>query len=145
MSEQLIKKYNVAAPRYTSYPTLPYWENDLFNKKGWQESIKVSFAESNKTDGISVYIHLPYCESLCTYCGCNTRITKNHKVELPYIDAVLKEWAMYLKVMGDKPVIRELHLGGGTPTFFSPENLRRLVKDIWDSAIIHPDADFGFE
>jgi len=145
MPAQLIKKYNVAAPRYTSYPTLPYWDNDLFNNDGWKETIKFSFAESNQTDGISIYIHLPYCESLCTYCGCNTRITRNHGVEEPYIQAVLKEWQMYLAVMGDKPVIRELHLGGGTPTFFSPQNLAILINGITEQAVLHPQAEFSFE
>ncbi len=145
MSDQLIKKYNVAAPRYTSYPTLPYWQTDLFNKDAWKESVKVSFAESNQTDGISIYIHLPYCESLCTYCGCNTRITKNHRVEEPYIQAVLKEWQMYLDIMGDKPLIRELHLGGGTPTFFSAQNLATLINGITKLGVLHPLAEFSFE
>src|ERR1700749_1441055 len=101
MYEALIKKYNVAAPRYTSYPTVPYWDTESFNTGEWEKTVAVSFAES-KGEGISVYIHLPYCESLCTYCGCNTRITKNHGVEEPYIQSVLKEWEMYLTIMGDK-------------------------------------------
>jgi len=145
MPDHLIDKYNVAAPRYTSYPTVPYWENDRFNEEEWQKTVKMSFAESNKTEGISIYIHLPYCESLCTYCGCNTRITKNHGVEQPYIQAILKEWEMYLAIMGEKPVISELHLGGGTPTFFSPENLATLIKGITAKATIHSSAEFSFE
>src|ERR1700743_1746638 len=119
MYHQLVKKYNIAAPRYTSYPTVPYWDTEQFDTEGWVASVKRSFDESNQTDGISLYIHLPFCESLCTYCGCNTRITKNHTVEEPYIKAVLKEWAMYRDIMGETPVIKEIHLGGGTPTFFS--------------------------
>lgn len=76
------------------------------------------FAECNEKEGISLYIHLPFCESLCIYCGCNKKITKNHKVEEEYIRTVLKEWGMYREIMGRPPLIRELHLGGGTPTFF---------------------------
>jgi len=139
------EKYNVAAPRYTSYPTVPYWDNENFSAELWKESVKLSFNESNKDDGISIYIHLPYCESLCTYCGCNTRITKNHKVEGPYVQAVLKEWQQYLQVFEARPVIREIHLGGGTPTFFSAENLQLLINGILKDAKVHPDAEFSFE
>jgi len=145
LSKYLIDKYNVAAPRYTSYPTVPYWSKDVFDKNLWTERVRSAFEISNEKDGISLYIHLPFCESLCTYCGCNTRITKNHAVEEPYVDAVLKEWAMYFDIIGDRPVIREIHLGGGTPTFFSPENLKRLINTILSNADVHPDADFGFE
>lgn len=125
----LLKKYNVAAPRYTSYPTVPYWENNKFTTQKWASAL-VNTYQNQKQEGISVYIHLPFCESLCTYCGCNTRITKNHGVELPYISAVIKEWQMYCAILGEKPKIKELHLGGGTPTFFSPENLKKLILGI---------------
>jgi len=138
-------KYNVAAPRYTSYPTMPYWDINAFDKGAWQQSVKLSFMESNETDGISLYIHLPFCESLCTYCGCNTRITKNHSVEEPYIKAVLKEWMMYREIMKEVPVIREIHLGGGTPTFFSADNLYLLINGLLDGVHIHPEAEFSFE
>ncbi|MGZ3832964.1 MAG: oxygen-independent coproporphyrinogen III oxidase [Mucilaginibacter sp.] len=141
----LAEKYNVAAPRYTSYPTMPYWDVDQFNAEAWKESVKRSFIESNNEDGISLYIHLPFCESLCTYCGCNTRITKNHGVEDPYIVALLKEWKMYREIMGHTPVIREIHLGGGTPTFFSAENLHLLLSGLLEGSKVHPQAEFSFE
>jgi oxygen-independent coproporphyrinogen-3 oxidase len=143
--KELTTKYHVAAPRYTSYPTVPYWDNDSFDQAQWAQAVSTSFAHSNQEDGISLYIHLPFCESLCTYCGCNTRITKNHKVEEPYINAVLKEWSTYLQFFSAKPVIRELHLGGGTPTFFSAENLDLLINGILEHADIHPEAEFSFE
>ena len=117
----LIHKYNVPGPRYTSYPTVPYWDIDSFSGKKWKESVINSYQES-KDEGISLYIHLPFCESMCTFCGCHKRITKRHEVEDPYIRALLKEWALYRQLLGERPVIKELHLGGGTPTFFSPEN-----------------------
>lgn len=141
----LAEKYTVPAPRYTSYPTVPYWENDAFTAEGWKKSVVASFDTMERTEGISLYIHLPFCESLCTYCGCNTRITKNHAVENPYMQTLWKEWEMYLDLLSEKPVIRELHLGGGTPTFFSPDNLAKLVKGILDKAEIHPAAVFSFE
>lgn len=144
VDNSLIKKYNVAGPRYTSYPTVPYWESSP-TLDNWKEHIKKSFEKTNQTNGISLYIHLPFCESLCTFCGCNTRITVNHKVEDPYITALLKEWKMYLDVFGDTPVIKEIHLGGGTPTFFSPQNLEVLINGIKKLSAIHPQAEFSFE
>src|ERR1035437_2769444 len=140
----LVSKYNLPAPRYTSYPTVPYWDNNI-NKDMWKTQVKRSFTESNNKDGMSLYIHLPYCESLCTYCACNTRITVNHHVEEPYILALLKEWALYLEIFEDTPRIKEIHLGGGTPTFFSPENLKKLIESILSSSFVCPDAEFSFE
>ena len=136
-TKALIQKYNVAAPRYTSYPTVPYWDVNTFSNENWKKAVINTFNESNASDGISVYIHLPFCESLCTYCGCNTRITVNHKVEEPYIATVLKEWSHYVALFKDRPIIKELHLGGGTPTFFTAENLKLLIDGIlpWQIAI----------
>ena len=142
---ELTAKYNVAVPRYTSYPTMPYWDNQTYTQDAWKETVKLSFDESNPASGISLYVHLPFCENLCTYCGCNTRITKNHSVEEPYIAAVLKEWALYKDILCGQPVIREIHLGGGTPTFFCPENLHRLIEGLLDGARVHAQAEFSFE
>ncbi|AYL95141.1 oxygen-independent coproporphyrinogen III oxidase [Mucilaginibacter celer] len=145
MEPSLTAKYNVAAPRYTSYPTMPYWDTGAFTKEEWIKTVNSSFYESNAQEGISIYIHLPFCENLCTYCGCNTRITKNHRVEEPYIKALLLEWAMYKNIFGGKPLIREIHLGGGTPTFFSAANLKALISAILLHTEVHLDASFSFE
>jgi oxygen-independent coproporphyrinogen-3 oxidase len=67
----LIQKYNVPGPRYTSYPTVPFWEEDAFSEKKWIQNLTETFKISNQKEGISLYIHLPFCESLCTFCGCN--------------------------------------------------------------------------
>ncbi|WP_207420426.1 oxygen-independent coproporphyrinogen III oxidase [Desertivirga brevis] len=140
----LISKYNVAAPRYTSYPTVPLWEEEQWSIAGWIDTVRKAMNESSAA-GISLYIHLPYCESLCTYCGCNTRITRNHTVEKPYIESVLKEWQMYKEVIGTKPRIREIHLGGGTPTFFSPENLKFLMEGLLEGTTLASETSFSFE
>ena len=145
MKNSLIQKYNVPGPRYTSYPTVPYWNETDFSYEIWIETLKKSFAESNDSEGISLYIHLPFCESLCTFCGCNKRITKNHDVESPYIEAVLKEWALYCKILGEKPTIKEIHLGGGTPTFFSTKNLEDLINGILSHANKAKEYEFSFE
>jgi oxygen-independent coproporphyrinogen-3 oxidase len=138
----LIAKYTIPAPRYTSYPTVPYWNPGPPDTDSWKRSIQVA---GRNAGGISLYIHLPFCESLCTYCGCNTRITRNHQVEQPYIDALLLEWRMYRALLPEAPVIRELHLGGGTPTFFTPENLGKLVGGILDGCMVPDDAAFSIE
>jgi oxygen-independent coproporphyrinogen III oxidase len=145
ISKELIDKYNVPVPRYTSYPTVPYWKETKMDIGNWLKIVKKTFDETNETQGISLYLHLPYCESLCTYCACNTRITKNHKVEGSYIDSLLAEWAMYCSTFGRKPLIREIHLGGGTPTFFGSENLKILIDSILASAEIHGKCVFSFE
>ena len=145
MSNDLIRKYNIPGPRYTSYPTVPFWNKEGIALEDWKKTAKLSFQESNDSEGISLYVHLPFCESLCTFCACHKRITKRHEVENPYIEAVLKEWQLYVDLFGEKPVIRELHLGGGTPTFFSPANLNRLLSGILDSATKHENHEFSFE
>ena len=145
MDSALIRKYNIPGPRYTSYPTVPYWNDEEFSLKAYKNTILKSFKETNQSQGISLYIHLPFCESLCTFCGCNKRITKNHGVEIPYIQSVLKEWNLYLQILDEKPIIKELHLGGGTPTFFSAENLKALLNGIFKYAIKAEDAELSFE
>jgi len=145
MNKSLVDKYNISGPRYTSYPTVPYWNNETFSLNQWKESLVQSFKESNSKEGISLYIHLPFCESLCTFCGCNKRITKQHSVESPYINAVLKEWDLYLELFDEKPIIKELHLGGGTPTFFSPEHLKILINGILNRSVLADNYEFSFE
>ncbi|UOE41878.1 oxygen-independent coproporphyrinogen III oxidase [Chryseobacterium suipulveris] len=167
----LIDKYNIPGPRYTSYPTVPFWDETTFTADQWKESVIRSFNESNSGEGISIYIHLPFCEQLCTFCACHKRITKQHSVETPYLESVLKEWDLYLELFKSqepratsqepinesqdtlqltdtpthRPKIKELHLGGGTPTFFSPENLRILLEGIFAKAEIAENPEFSFE
>lgn len=141
----LVQKYNIPGPRYTSYPTVPYWNMDSFSGKIWQQTLIQSFEESNIEEGISLYIHLPFCEQMCTFCGCHKRITKQHDKEGPYIQAVLKEWWLYCNLFPARPRIKELHLGGGTPTFFSPENLRMLIDGIFKTAAKAKGFEFSFE
>lgn len=143
--DDLLKKYDVPVPRYTSYPTVPCWDSSDFSEARWWDAVLRCFGETNASKGISLYVHLPYCESLCTYCACNTRITRNHSVEEKYIAGVLGEWELYKSKFGESPVIREIHLGGGTPTFFSPANLSRLVTGLLKATVVHPQHEFSFE
>lgn len=82
---------------------------------------------------------------MCTFCGCHKRITKRHEVEVPYIRTLLKEWSLYLELFDERPKIKELHLGGGTPTFFSPENLQMLINGLFRRADKAEDYEFSFE
>jgi oxygen-independent coproporphyrinogen-3 oxidase len=140
----LITKLNQPVPYYTSYPTVPFWKEQI-DVAGWKQQFREQFIKSNGSGGISLYIHLPFCESLCIYCGCNKKITTNHTVEEEYLQAIFKEWSMYLEMMERPPVIREIHLGGGTPTFFSPGNLERLVSGLLEKAVVGADHSFSVE
>ena len=125
----LFAKYDVPAPRYTSYPTVPFW-TDSPTTAQWLNELNNALADEAAT--WSLYFHLPFCESLCTFCACNTVITRDHGREDGYIDLLSKEWGLYLDRV---PALRErpllgLHLGGGTPTFFSAENLEQILKPI---------------
>lgn len=145
MAEALIQKYNIPGPRYTSYPTVPFWDLDGISMADWKRTMIQAFQESNSSEGISLYIHLPFCENLCTFCGCHKRITKRHEVEEPYITTVLKEWDLYCDLLPTRPRIREIHLGGGTPTFFKPSSLENLINGIMKRADRCEEYEFSFE
>ncbi len=140
----LLAKYNQEVPRYTSYPTVPYW-HDFTETQTYLSGFSERFSEHNSTEGISLYLHLPFCETLCTYCGCNKVITTNHSVEEQYLQAIISEWQQYQNLMGEKPIIREMHLGGGTPTYFSPEHLKILLNNIFYVADFHAEKSFSIE
>ena len=137
INPNLVSKYNVPVPRYTSYPTVPFWEDKIDAEK-WKNIFRQQFHRYNSSEGISLYMHLPFCESLCTYCGCNKKITTNHHVEAEYLEVIIREWNSYRKIINETPIIREFHLGGGTPTFFSPKNLTRIADAVLEKSLIHP-------
>lgn len=123
---ELIEKYNKPGPRYTSYPPVPFWKNTPPEKE-WLSHIKLAY---NEQEGVDLYVHVPYCEKLCYYCGCNRTITRNHDVEDPFLEMVLNEWEIYRERLGFTPKINSLHFGGGTPTFLSPKNLEKLIRTL---------------
>ena len=127
VTTNLFDKYDVPVPRYTSYPTVPFWTDDPTTEQWLAELRK---AARDPECSWAIYIHIPFCESLCTFCGCNNVITTDHGREEPYIAMVLRELDLYLEAvpeLADRP-LRQLHLGGGTPTFMSPENLTSLLE-----------------
>lgn len=140
---ELLKRYNKPIPRYTSYPPVPCWDSTPPTSEAWFRDVNDSWNRGNHQ--LSLYIHLLFCESLCTYCACNTRITTDHSVEGPYIHRLLKEWSFYLEAIKETPIINELHLGGGTPTFFSAQNLDNLLNGILSTAQLTSNVVMSFE
>ena len=139
---ELLKKYDVPVPRYTSYPTVPYWSESPTTD---QWLISLEKALSSPRSSWAMYLHIPFCETLCTFCGCNTMITRGHEREQPYVSTLLREFALYLEKLPElkrKP-LRQLHLGGGTPTFLSPGNLRLLIEGVYRHVTIEGEAFDG--
>ena len=134
----LFAKYDVPAPRYTSYPTVPFW-TDSPTTDQWIDHLNQAFAD--EAANWSLYFHLPFCESLCTFCACNTVITRDHGREEGYVKLLSTEWNLYLDrvpALRARPLLG-LHLGGGTPTFFAKENLEQILKPILSSTKIDRD------
>ena len=146
-TSSLLKKYDVQGPRYTSYPTTLYWDKNP-TVDSWIESIARGLGEAEQAgSGAAIYIHIPFCRSLCTYCGCNNRITRHTEVGRPYVQTVLKEWELYRERLNrSEPIpLSEIHLGGGTPTFLSPAELEELICGLLKGVRLTPDAEFSIE
>jgi oxygen-independent coproporphyrinogen III oxidase len=140
----LFSKYDIPAPRYTSYPTVPYWEQAP-ETSVWIQHLNDTLSENQSS--WSLYLHVPYCETLCTFCGCNTIITKDHKREEPYVDLLLAEWKLYIEKVPHlkKRPLKHLHIGGGTPTFLSAEALTRLLQKIFSDVVLDPHFEGSVE
>jgi oxygen-independent coproporphyrinogen III oxidase len=125
----LLAKYDLPIPRYTSYPTVPQWRTTPTTDQ-WLASLSGAIDEPDAS--LAVYVHVPFCESLCTFCGCNTVIARDHTREAPYVALVLAELDAYLRAVPRLPdtTVRQLHLGGGTPTFLSADSLAALVDGV---------------
>lgn len=128
-----IIKYNKPIPRYTSYPAVPYWQGAPDIDK-WGNHLKAKYDDKK---GVDLYLHVPFCEKLCYYCGCNRTITKNHDIEVEYVSLILKEWDLYRELLGFTPKINSLHLGGGTPNFLSAASMNTLLSKLLSSKSAH--------
>ena len=122
----LLEKYNRQGPRYTSYPPVPFWKNTP-SETSWINHLKSVYSEK---EGMDLYVHVPFCEKLCYYCGCNRIVTKNHSVQDNFVELILAEWGIYCNFLGFIPKINSLHFGGGTPTFLTPENLEKIITKL---------------
>jgi len=122
---ELIRRYDKSGPRYTSYPTAVQF-HEKFQSNEYQEVARVS-NEDPIPRPLSLYFHLPFCATVCFYCGCNKIITNNRKRAEPYLERLHKEIAMHAELYDDDRKVDQLHWGGGTPTFISPEQMRNLM------------------
>jgi oxygen-independent coproporphyrinogen III oxidase len=146
LERDLLRKYDVPGPRYTSYPVIVYWDEPPTSAQ-WVESVAAALATAGEKTGAAIYVHIPFCRSLCTYCGCNSRITCNPAVGSPYVETVLKEWETYRRELQlSRPMrLTELHLGGGTPTFLTAGELDHLISGILAHVEQTPDAEYSIE
>jgi oxygen-independent coproporphyrinogen-3 oxidase len=140
-STELLHKYCKAGPRYTSYPTAPYFHED-FGPAQWEEELRAS---QDKGRDISLYAHIPFCDTLCYYCGCNMIATKDYSKAEAYLDVLFREIDHVAGITSKTRTVRQLHWGGGTPTYLKPDDLRRLYRYIADRFNIAPDAEIGCE
>ncbi|MEO8431628.1 MAG: oxygen-independent coproporphyrinogen III oxidase [Acidobacteriota bacterium] len=144
VSLDLLRRYNVQGPRYTSYPTAPVWTED-FGAAQYDEALVASGRAAQRAP-LSLYLHLPFCEKLCYFCGCTVVITgAEHRLEDPYLAALEREIDWVAERAGEGREVVQLHLGGGTPTYFAPERLERLVGRLRDRFRFSPDAEIGVE
>src|SRR5690349_15405686 len=138
---ELVKKYSVPGPRYTSYPPATQF-TDKIDLTNLAEKVRGMNADARD---LSLYFHLPFCESLCWFCGCTTVITTNHKVSGKYLDYLGKEMELMRSLIDSNRKVTQLHFGGGTPTFLAPDELRRLGKMIHTQFKFSADLEAGVE
>ncbi len=143
LSEELIRKFDKLGPRYTSYPTADRF-NTTFTEQSYLTYLEQRAGNTNNPP-LSIYLHLPFCESLCYFCACNKIITKDHSRVTEYLRYLDKEMAMVAARLGPDRKTVQLHLGGGTPTFFNADELGQLMRMVRSHFTFTPDAELGVE
>jgi oxygen-independent coproporphyrinogen-3 oxidase len=141
VSEEFLAKYNRPGPRYTSYPTAPVWD-DKFHQADLEEFLHN--AESAATP-LSLYMHLPFCESLCLFCACNVVIQKDKKAAIPYLESLKAEISHVSQFVSRQREVVQFHWGGGTPTYLSPAQLQDLFGHTRERFSFAPNAEIGIE
>lgn len=137
----LVRKYNVAGPRYTSYPPATKFTDGI----AW-EDLRPKLEENNRTArDLSLYFHIPFCETLCWFCGCTTVITRNHEKGRDYVDLLSREMAAKAPLLHPERKVVQLHFGGGSPTFLRPDEIRRLGESIQRHFRSAPDLEASVE
>ncbi len=126
-SPELLARYDRPGPRYTSYPTAP-WFSEEFGEEAYRE--RLAGAARRADEPLSMYVHVPFCEHRCTYCGCNVVVSPHRGPEERYLDAVERELDLLAEALGPRRTLDQLHWGGGTPTYLSPEQCARLFAAI---------------
>ena len=143
VSVDLLRRYNVPGPRYTSYPTAPVWREGFGPQE--YENVLAESREKERPAPLSLYLHLPFCEHLCYFCACTVVISGNHSVEESYLATIEREIAWVSARAGSDRQVIQLHWGGGTPTYFSPERAGRLAGRLREAFRFAPDAEVSVE
>ncbi len=140
---ELLKKYDKAAPRYTSYPTAPYFHEGI-GESEYLDHIRNDNANIKDRD-LSLYFHIPFCDTLCYFCGCNMMVTRDQDKIEQYLEYLEKEIQLIKRHIDDDRKVRQLHFGGGTPTHLTPSQIRRLGTIIHRYFDFKEDAEVGVE
>ncbi len=141
VSDTFLDKYNRPGPRYTSYPTAPVWKDDF----GPDDLQKYHAIADERATPLSLYMHLPFCESLCLFCACNVSIQKDKSVAIPYLGALKQEIEHVGRQVSRARQVIQFHWGGGTPTYLSPAQMEDLFSFTSDRFSFAPDAEIGLE
>jgi len=141
VTPEMIQRYNRPGPRYTSYPTVPVWKEGEF-ADDYAASLH---KEGQNEQPLSLYVHIPFCQQLCTFCGCNKYITNNQNIVEKYLTALEQEIAGVAERLGQRKELAQIHFGGGTPTFLNPEQLSRVVEMIVSRFDALEDCEWAFE
>ena len=145
LDDDLLRRFDVPGPRYTSYPTADRF-GDTFDAQQYQRTLVMRSSDSGKSAApLSIYVHIPFCESVCYYCACNKVITRHHERATEYLDALATEIELHVTALGTGVPVSQLHLGGGSPTFLSDAELTRLMSTLRGAFQLLPEAEVSIE
>lgn len=146
LSADLLRRFDVPGPRYTSYPTADRFV-EAFRHTDYERALaqRAQGATVGGKKPLSVYVHIPFCESVCYYCACNKVITKHHERASEYLDALGTEIDMHARLLGGQQGVSQLHFGGGSPTFLSDEELARLMRQLRAVFKVSPESEISIE
>jgi len=143
VDRELLAKYDKAGPRYTSYPTAPHF-NESFDADAYLAEVERSNAEESERP-LSLYFHLPFCDTMCYFCGCNVVVTTKREKVVPYLEQIKREVAMVAKKIAPDRKVTQLHWGGGTPTYLDPDQIRNLMEFVHTQFDFADDCEAGVE
>lgn len=143
VTSEMLRSFDISGPRYTSYPTA-----DRFVEAFTDDAYKIALDQrrlGGRVHSLSIYVHIPFCESLCFFCACNKIVTKHHERSAEYLEYLGREIDLHVAHLGKGQVISQLHLGGGSPTFFSDDELSELMAMLKRSFVLAPDGEYSIE
>ena len=145
VTRELLERFDVPGPRYTSYPTADRFV-EAFGARDYELALEQRRSgPAALALPLSIYVHIPFCESLCYYCACNKIITKHHERSAPYLQLLSREVDLHVRHLGRGASVSQLHLGGGTPTFFNDEELAELMAMLRRNFSLVPGGEYSIE